>query len=66
MLRGGIISTNKGFSNDNNINSGISMKAAGNYTKSAVKNFEENIVSQTNYLEKVDNSLKNVKNTDDE
>lgn len=62
MLRGDIISTNKGFNNDNNINSDISMKAVGNYTKGAVKNFEKNIVIQTNYLEKVDNALKN---TDD-
>ncbi|MDU4891878.1 MAG: hypothetical protein E6344_13915 [Clostridium sp.] len=60
------MSTNKGFNdNHNNINSGISSKALGNYTKNAVENFEENIVSQTNYLEKVDNALKNEKNTDD-
>ena len=25
----------------------------GNYTKNAIESFEENIVSQTNYLEKV-------------
>ena len=43
------MSTNKGFNdNHNNINSGISSKALGNYTKNAVENFEENIVSQTN------------------
>lgn len=27
--------------------------AVGHFTKNAVENFEENIVSQTNYLEKV-------------
>lgn len=57
------MSTNKGF--DNNINSGISLKALGNYTKNAVENFEENIVNQTNYLEKVDDALKSEKNADD-
>lgn len=31
----------------------------GNYTKGAVENFEENIVEQTDYLEKVDKDLKN-------
>lgn len=29
------------------------MKAIGHYTKNAVEEFEENIVSQTNFLEKV-------------
>ena len=64
MLWGDSISTEKDF---NNNNSGINLKSIGNYTKSAVKNFEENILSQTNYLEKVDNALKNEineKNTD--
>ncbi|GAA0069962.1 hypothetical protein UT300003_14850 [Clostridium sardiniense] len=31
----------------------------GNYTKGAVQSFEENIVEQTDYLEKVDKDLKN-------
>lgn len=31
----------------------------GNYTKGAVESFEENIVEQTDYLEKVDKDLKN-------
>lgn len=31
----------------------------GNYTKGAVESFEENIVEQTNYLEKVNANLKN-------
>ncbi len=29
------------------------MMSVGNYTKHAIENFEENIVNQTNYLEKV-------------
>lgn len=33
----------------------------GNFTKDAVETFEENIVSQHNYLEKVDKNLKNIK-----
>ncbi|GEM_PF-2179581 len=55
--------------NDNNTfndaSNGISSKALGNYTKGAVKNFEQNIVSQTNYLEKVDSALKDEKKPDD-
>ena len=35
--------------------------AVGNFTKNAVENFEENIVSKKNYLEKVDENLKNKK-----
>ena len=34
------------------------LAAMCNFTKNAVKNFEENIVSQTNYLEKVDHNRK--------
>ncbi|MDQ0148308.1 hypothetical protein ACFO6R_02835 [Eubacterium multiforme] len=45
----------------NNFKNKISPKAMGNYTKGAVKDFEENIVSQTDYLEKVDRELKNNK-----
>lgn len=30
----------------------------GNFTKNAIKNFEENIVSQTNYLEKINYGVK--------
>ena len=29
------------------------MRAIGHYTKNAVENFEENIITQTNFLEKV-------------
>lgn len=31
---------------------------AGNFTKNAVENFEENIVNKTNYLENVKNNKK--------
>ena len=68
MLWGDSISTDKGLNKNNDLNLEISMKALGNYTKHAVENFEENIVSQTNYLEKVDNALKNhinARNTDE-
>ncbi|MEG0306625.1 MAG: hypothetical protein RR891_09560 [Clostridium sp.] len=51
-----IISNNLQNSTGNNL-SGINVKALGNYTKNAVKNFEENIVSETDYLEKVDKEL---------
>lgn len=34
------------------------MMSVGNFTKHAVENFEENIVEQKNYLEKVRNNLK--------
>ncbi|MGL4773778.1 MAG: hypothetical protein ACRC2K_09460 [Clostridium sp.] len=30
----------------------IPIAAVGNFTKNAVENFEENMVNQTNYLEK--------------
>lgn len=39
--------------------SGLQMVEIGNFTKGAVEQFEENIVNQTNYLEKVDAALKN-------
>ena len=31
----------------------VNMKRVGNFTKNAIKNFEENIVNQKDYLEKV-------------
>jgi hypothetical protein len=45
---------------DNNFKnkSGLQMVKIGNFTKGAVEQFEENIVNQTNYLEKVDAGLK--------
>ncbi|CDG01766.1 hypothetical protein [Clostridium chauvoei] len=41
--------------NDNKLEN---MKNVGNFTRGAIKEFEENIVSQHNYLEKVDKNLK--------
>ncbi|GAA0122374.1 MAG: hypothetical protein KID00_02205 [Clostridium argentinense] len=34
------------------------MRAIGHYTKNAVENFEENIITQTNFLEKVKENTK--------
>lgn len=47
---------NNGLKNDNNLQ-GVNLKAIGNYTKGAVENFENKIVSETNYIEKVNKSL---------
>lgn len=38
------------------------LQAIGNYTKSAVKSFEENIVNKENYLENVEEKLNNKHN----
>lgn len=46
------MSDNKGYTNLKNI---------GNYTKGAVQSFENNIVSEKDYLEKVDNNLESKK-----
>ena len=35
------------------------LKNIGNYTKGAVKSFENNIIKQTDYLEKIDKELEN-------
>lgn len=45
--------------NKNANNSFINMARVGHFTKNAVENFEENIVNQTNYLEKVKSNSKN-------
>ena len=37
----------------------VNMSIVGHCTKNAVENFEENIVNQTNYLEKVKSNSKN-------
>lgn len=50
------------MSKNNNSLSNASAKALGNYTKGAVESFEENIVAQKDYLEKVDRNLKNKEN----
>ncbi len=47
---------NNNLKNDNNLQ-GVNLKAIGNYTKGAVENFENKIVSETNYLEKVNKNL---------
>ena len=44
--------------NQNNNFSDVNIKALGNYTKGAVESFENKIVEETNYLEKVDRELK--------
>lgn len=45
---------------DNSINN-TSSKFIGNYTKNAIKEFEENIINETDFLEKVDRTLNNPK-----
>lgn len=50
-------------SNTNNLN-GLDVSKIGNYTKGAIKSFEENIVNQTNYLEKVENGLNHKESED--
>lgn len=45
----------------NNLDSSTPARNIGNFTKDAVKEFEQNIVSQHNFLEKSKNSLNNNK-----
>lgn len=45
------------MTNKNSKNNSIPISQVGNFTKNAVKNFEKNIVSQHNYLEKTQNKL---------
>lgn len=40
---------------------GPTIARIGSYTKNAIESFENNIVSQTNYLEKVEKESKNSK-----
>lgn len=42
--------------------SGVNAKALGNFTKNAVKQFESNIVSETDYLEKVEEKTRSDEN----
>ena len=42
----------------NNHNNYGNMAKVGKFTKNAIENFEENIVNQTDYLEKVKNQSK--------
>lgn len=37
----------------NNLSSEVDISKIGNYTKNAVEDFEENIISQHNFLEKI-------------
>lgn len=47
---------------DKNLNNNsIPISQVGNFTKNAIETFEENIVNQHNYLEKVQNNLSNKK-----
>ena len=48
---------------DNNKNSPLKLYKLGNFTRNAVEEFEENIVTKHNYLESVNPNLKNNKNT---
>lgn len=47
----------------NNTNDYKNISSIGNFTKNAIKEFENNIVAETNYLEKVNNNLKNNKHS---
>lgn len=46
----------------NNINDYKNISSIGNFTKNAIKEFENHIVTETNYLEKVNDNLKSEKN----
>lgn len=43
---------------NNNNNNYSNMSKVGNFTKNAIENFEENIVNQTDCLEKIKNQSK--------
>lgn len=43
---------------NNHNNNYSNMAKVGNFTKNVIENFEENIVNQTDYLEKVKNQSK--------
>lgn len=47
------------MTNKNLKNNSIPISKIGNFTKNAVESFEESIVNQHNYLEKVKNNLSN-------
>lgn len=42
-----------------NLDAHRNIKAVGTFTKNAVKDFEQNIVSKKDYLEEVDKNIKN-------
>ncbi|MBS5983782.1 hypothetical protein [Clostridium butyricum] len=43
---------------NNHNNNYSNMSKVGNFTKNAIENFEENIVNETDYLEKIKNQSK--------
>ncbi|WP_455793431.1 hypothetical protein [Clostridium butyricum] len=43
---------------NNHNNNYSNMSKVGNINKNAIENFEENIVNQTDYLEKIKNQIK--------
>lgn len=43
---------------NNHNNNYSNMYKVGNFTKNAIENFEENIVNETDYLEKIKNQSK--------
>lgn len=43
----------------NNINSKIDAYKIGHFTKNAIEDFEKNIITKHNFLEQVDENLKN-------
>lgn len=47
------------MSNSSNNNNLSNLAKVGNFTKNAVQSFENGIVNEHNYLEKVNNNLKN-------
>lgn len=49
------------MSNNINIKTPVDLAKIGNFTKNAVKTFENGIINEHNYLEKVNKNLKNKK-----
>ena len=47
------------MSNNLHVNTPSDLARVGNFTKNAVESFENSIVKEHNYLEKVDKNLKN-------
>ena len=49
------------MSNNINIKTPVDLAKIGNFTKNAVETFENGIINEHNYLEKVDKNLKSKK-----
>jgi hypothetical protein len=49
------------MSNNINIKTPVDLAKIGNFTKNAVETFENGIINEHNYLEKVNKNLKNKK-----